>query len=113
RERFAPYDLIQEGAAQIALLAPLCTVSNAVPKDLFVSADRLQLSRVFGNLLRNAAEAGAKSIVVSARRLAHATEFAVRDNGPGLPETVRARCFSPLPRRGAAAPGLGLLLHAN
>lgn len=110
RERFAPYDLIQEGAAQIALLAPLCTVSNAVPKDLFVSADRLQLSRVFGNLLRNAAEAGAKSIVVSARRLAHATEFAVRDNGPGLPETVRATLFQPFasPRRGGT--GLGLAI---
>jgi|GEM_PF-1130355 len=118
RERFAVHDLVKQVATEITLLAPLCRVFNTVPKDLFVLADKLQLSRVLGNLMRNAAEAGAKRIVISARKLANATEIKVYDNGPGVPDAVRTALFQPFVSSRHGGTGLGLaiareLMHAH
>src|SRR5579875_1421934 len=110
RERFALHDLVKQVATQITLLAPLCRMQNAVPKDLLVTGDKLQLSRVLGNLMRNAAEAGAGKITISTRKLANATEIKVSDNGPGLPEAVRAALFQPFVSSRRGGTGLGLAI---
>ncbi len=62
-----------------------------------VSADALQLQRVFQNLLTNAAKyqqhGVAPHIEISAEPLAEHWQFTVADNGPGVPEAMRERIF--------------------
>jgi signal transduction histidine kinase len=60
-----------------------------------VQADRDQLFRVFSNLATNAAAAGADRLVI--RRAANDSRFilSISDNGPGIPEGLRAQLFQP------------------
>lgn len=82
-----------------------------------VPADRVQLGRVFQNLLSNALKAtppgGRPRIVVSARRLPGAWELSVTDNGIGVSPEDRRRIFElfqrgPTGDRGGT--GLGLAI---
>jgi signal transduction histidine kinase len=50
-----------------------------------VDADRDQLFRVLSNLGRNALQAGATRVEVSARSTGERIVIDVADNGPGLP----------------------------
>jgi signal transduction histidine kinase len=66
---------------------------------------------VLTNLLRNAAEAGARSVRISALHDNTMLVVDIADNGPGLPEGVRSDLFRPFAgsaRRGGA--GLGLAI---
>lgn len=82
-----------------------------IPEDLTVEIDRHQFHRVIANLARNAAEAGAARIRVSARRKGTQTEILVEDDGPGMPETVRVTLFRPFAgSTKAAGTGLGLAI---
>jgi signal transduction histidine kinase len=122
-------DYSREGAPPLApsrfLLAPLVdeigsglgdagaglAVDNALPPGLVVEADRDQLYRVFSNLARNAVEAGAQRLRVSAGREAGAIAIEVADDGPGLPPKARDNLFRPF--FGTARPGgsgLGLAI---
>ncbi len=74
-------------------------------------ADRIQLFRVLTNLLRNAAEAGARSVRISAHQENTLLAVEIADDGPGLPEAVRNDLFRPFAgsaRRGGT--GLGLAI---
>jgi signal transduction histidine kinase len=78
---------------------------------VLVKADRIQLFRVLVNLLRNAAEVGARSVRVTARHGSPTVVVEIADDGPGLPERVRADLFRPFAgsvRRGGT--GLGLAI---
>jgi signal transduction histidine kinase len=122
-------DYSREGAPPLApcrfLLAPLVdeigpglgdagaglVVDCALSPDLAVEADRVQLYRVFSNLARNAVEAGAQRLRVSARCEAGALAIEVADDGPGLPPKARDNLFRPF--FGTARPGgsgLGLAI---
>jgi signal transduction histidine kinase len=82
-----------------------------VPPDLAVEADREQLHRVLMNLLRNATEAGAHNIAISAEAENGHTAIEIRDDGPGLPPKALANLFQPF--AGSARPGgtgLGLAI---
>jgi len=86
-------------------------IENSVPRDLSIFADRDQLYRVLSNLVLNAFQAGATKVAVSAQADAEMTSIEVADNGPGLPERVRAHLFEPFQsstRVGGA--GLGLAI---
>ena len=75
-----------------------------------VKADRNQLFRVLVNLLRNASEAGARNVRLYVRSIAPVV-IDVEDDGPGLPEEVRAdlfRAFAASIQGGGA--GLGLAI---
>jgi signal transduction histidine kinase len=73
-------------------------VVNKVPPALLVEADRNQFFRVLANLLRNAADAGARSAVVSAGASRGIVTIDVADDGPGLPDAVRVTLFRPFTR---------------
>jgi signal transduction histidine kinase len=81
------------------------------PDDPIVDADRDQLFRVLANLGRNALQAGANRVAISARSTGDRTVIEVADNGPGLPPRARERLFQPF--SGSARPGgsgLGLAI---
>jgi signal transduction histidine kinase len=115
-ERFALAELVDEVRALLfEPLAPGLTppktgeVINAIDPDMMIEADREQMFRVLSNLGRNAIEAGATQIAISARRTDAATTIDVEDDGPGLPKVARDKLFQPFTgstRKGGT--GLGL-----
>ncbi len=93
-----------------------------VPEQLMIDADEDQLSRVLVNLVRNAVQAlsqagtneGTPEIDVSAVRKGREVVICVRDNGPGIPDRLRADLFTPFQvsnRKGGT--GLGLTIVAE
>ena len=71
---------------------------NRVSPALLVDADRNQFFRVLANLLRNAADAGARSALVSAELGQGTATIDLADDGPGLPDAVRSTLFRPFAR---------------
>lgn len=82
-----------------------------IPPGLTLEADREQVFRIFINLLRNAFEAGARRVSISAQGREQTLEIDIADDGPGLPEAVQRQLFRPFvvsSRRGGS--GLGLAI---
>ena len=83
-------------------------------------ADREQLIQAVLNIARNAAQAGAKYVLFRTRAMRQVTilrqryrlalELHVIDDGPGVPEEIRDRIFSPLVSGREGGTGLGLSL---
>jgi signal transduction histidine kinase len=111
-QRFLLASMVEELADLLELKGgerPL--LIDRVPPDLAVEADREQLHRVLMNLLRNATEAGARSMMIGAAAENGEIAIEVRDDGPGLPPKALANLF--LPFAGSARPGgtgLGLAI---
>jgi signal transduction histidine kinase len=73
--------------------------------------DRAQLYRVLGYLMKNAAEAGAKTIQLATSRDGLQTQLRVIDDGPGLPLRVQDNLFKPFTSSGRyGGTGLGLAI---
>jgi len=70
-------DLLPSGESDFEL-------TNDVPVDLVIDADRDQFYRVIGNIARNAVEAGAWSLHVSVQWNGKGVHIDLRDVGPGL-----------------------------
>jgi len=84
---------------------------NELGAECQVRADRDLLYRVLVNLGRNAFEAGAATVTLSARRENGHLLVDVSDNGPGMPDAVRAQIFQPFTTGGrAGGAGLGLAI---
>lgn len=76
-----------------------------------VQADDNQLGQVFQNLIKNAVEHGGENthIEVTARRRDSETEFAVADDGPGIPEDRQNEIFGIFDKGGDSdGTGIGL-----
>lgn len=79
-----------------------------------IRIERTQIQHVVLNLLRNSLDAlesnprDRREVVLETQGHRESVELIVSDNGPGLPEDVRARMFSPLYSTKAAGTGLGL-----
>ena len=83
--------------------------------DLTVWADAAQLERILDNLISNAVThtpAGTR-VVIEAREVDGRVELAVDDDGPGVPDSIRERIFSPYVRgeHSGDRPGSGLGLY--
>ena len=103
--------LVDEATEAARQAHPALRVDNALEPRLQVRADRTQLFRVLVNLMRNAAEAGARNLRVSVSEAAGALAIDIADDGPGLPEPVQAALFRPFAgsvRHGGT--GLGLAI---
>ncbi len=97
---------------------------NAVPPGLVVRADREQLLRVLVNLGRNALQAGAGTVTVTAARAGQGEAglgegggragggviMTVADDGPGLPDKARRHLFQPFASTRRDGTGLGLAI---
>ena len=84
---------------------------NEVDRGFEIEADREQLYRVFINLTRNALEAGAAEVRVSARPVRDFLVIEVQDNGPGMPEEAQQNIFKPFAgstREGGTGLGLSI-----
>lgn len=114
-------------------LPPRVQVCVGQTADIEVLVDRERLQQVFINLIKNAADAGAGHIVLSAqsaiwhdelmeaghvagdpvmlRQSARAVRIAVEDDGPGIPPEVMAHIFDPFFTTRAAGEGTGLGLY--
>jgi signal transduction histidine kinase len=60
-----------------------------------VQADRRKSKEVFGHILRNASEAGAKSVIVTSVAHTRFVELKFRDDGHGIKLEVMRRAFDP------------------
>jgi K+-sensing histidine kinase KdpD len=81
------------------------------PAVAYVIADSTQLTRALGNILQNAAEAGAKTVNVSVLSTEErgVVEIVIDDDGAGMNEEVMRKAWSPFfTTRGVEHHGLGL-----
>jgi GAF domain-containing protein/CheY-like chemotaxis protein len=103
-------DVLQTAAHQRNLPADLLNV-EIDPAAAYVIADSTQLTRALGNILQNAAEAGAKSVKVTARPSEERgmLEIVVEDDGDGMVQAAVEKSWSPFfTTRTAPHHGLGL-----
>ncbi|HYB09729.1 MAG TPA: HAMP domain-containing sensor histidine kinase [Alphaproteobacteria bacterium] len=110
--RFALDGLVADVGATLAPQAPEgCQWANEVPSGLIIHADRDQIFRVLVNLGRNAYEAGATRISVSAKNGDGGVTVEVADNGKGIAPVAREKLFQPFSGTAkAGGTGLGLVI---
>lgn len=112
RRQMALRPIVEDAAEQTRATCPWLTVVDHIAPDVVVEVDRESVERVFANLLRNAAEAEARHITVTATPEGRELSVIVADDGPGLPESVRAGLFRPFVsggRRGSTGLGLAIV----
>lgn len=103
-------DVLQTAAFQRGISQQTLKV-NIDPAAAYVIADSTQLTRALGNVLQNAAEAGARSITVSARVTEErgVLEIDIEDDGAGMNDETQRKIWSPFfTTRGVSHHGLGL-----
>ena len=92
------------------------TLTVDVP-DITVMADPLRLEQIITNLLTNAFKYGGANVRIEARADDHMAMVVVSDDGPGVPDDVRAHIFEPFVRgsgtAGVEGSGLGLAIVRN
>ncbi|NBC34326.1 MAG: sensor histidine kinase [Alphaproteobacteria bacterium] len=112
RSRFPLADLARQVEGDLSGAMPAGAQWRLdVPEGLQVHADREQLRRVLVNLARNAFQAGAETVTITAGLADDSVAVTVRDDGPGLPPRARQHLFQPF--AGSARPqgtGLGLAI---
>jgi CheY-like chemotaxis protein len=97
--------------ARILSLPGEASVSVRLPiRGVVLELADVELKQVLMNLATNAIEAGARSVVLSleAPHPAGPAVLRVEDDGPGIPESVRARLFEPFFTTKDMHQGLGL-----
>ncbi|PWH14772.1 MAG: hypothetical protein DDG60_07260 [Anaerolineae bacterium] len=84
-------------------------VVNIAPEAAYVMADSTQLARALGNLLQNAAEAGASDIRLQAAPASKGqVEIRIRDNGCGMSADALEKAWTPFYSTKPDHHGLGL-----
>jgi signal transduction histidine kinase len=79
---------------------------------MIVHADRRRLEQAVTNMLDNAAQAGAR-VLLDIEQADAGTVITIADDGPGIPEDIRARIFEPFVSRSPGGTGLGLAIAAR
>jgi two-component system, NtrC family, C4-dicarboxylate transport sensor histidine kinase DctB len=90
---------------------------SALSPGLKVKAERNRLEQVVLNLLQNSIEAlegtATPTVALSSKRVGRKVVIRLTDNGPGLPEDVRDRLFTPFVTSKASGLGLGLVISRD
>jgi signal transduction histidine kinase len=108
----ATTELAQTGAEAARGLArshPEVTVEFTLPS-MAIEADGARLRQVFGNLLSNAAEAGAGRVTVRGEVRDGYALILVQDDGPGVDPALHERLFDPFTTGRVNGTGLGLAI---
>ncbi len=86
--------------------------NNEIPQSFIIEADGDQIFRIFLNLCRNALQAIKNNgkITITARRDRQQNIIDIIDNGPGIPNRIRATLFQPFHHSGNGGAGLGLAI---
>ncbi len=119
RERIKLRPVVAEAAEQAHLACPDLAIESTVSDTLEIEAEHASVVRVLANLLRNAGEAQARHVQVTAEEEGNVVALVVTDDGPGLPSSVQAALFRPFVTGGRpGSTGLGLaivrdLVHAH
>jgi CheY-like chemotaxis protein len=103
-------DVLQTAAQQRNIPEKMLKI-KIDPAAAYVIADSTQLTRAVGNILQNAAEAGAKSVKVSVRPTEDRgmLEINIEDDGAGMDNETMQKVWSPFfTTRGVSHHGLGL-----
>lgn len=105
-------DLAALAAAFARLVTPLarkqgCAIVLAAGESLEIRADAARVEQILFNLVFNAVQAGAREVRLAVTA-GDAPCLTVSDDGPGLPESVRARLFEPFVTTKPAGQGTGL-----
>jgi hypothetical protein len=109
RERFLLADVVEELAATAT--GPdgsAAALEGLAAADVLLDADFDQTYRILLNLVRNAFDAGARSLRISGRNAGESAVIELRDDGPGLPEAVAARIGQDQVSGTEGGSGLGL-----
>jgi signal transduction histidine kinase len=106
--------LVRRAVDELALELPQMTV-EIHGRFGEIEGDEVLLRQVFGNLIRNAAEACQTSgvsprIVISGQADGRMCRISVDDNGPGVPEAARGKIFQPFFTTRSRGTGLGLAI---
>lgn len=103
-------DVLRTAAIQRSI-APEAIKVEIDPEAAYIIADSTQLTRAVGNILQNAAEAGAKSIKVRVHPTEErgVLEIDIEDDGAGMNDDTMRKVWSPFfTTRGVSHHGLGL-----
>jgi signal transduction histidine kinase len=107
--------IIRRAADELAHELPADTSIEVHGAFGIVDGDEVLLRQVFGNLIRNAAEACqtagvAPRIDVFGQMDARSCRISLDDNGPGVPAQARAKIFQPFFTTRSRGTGLGLAI---
>ena len=134
RQRLSLADLVQSSLALVNRQLPAgVQVCVGTMTEIEIEVDRERLHQVFINLIKNAADAGARHVTVSAQAEAWdaesgdnallvgdpamiaesgtAVRIAVEDDGPGIPAALREHIFDPFITTRSSGEGTGLGLY--
>ena len=84
------------------------TIDLAGDKRAAVRVERQDLDEMLGNLIENAAKYGGGRVFVTVKATPDCVEIEVEDDGPGIPESMRAAIFDRGVRLDLEKPGTGL-----
>jgi signal transduction histidine kinase len=109
--RFLLAELLHEVESDLTARFPAATVRAEIPEDLVLKADHEHLRRVFDNVIRNALEAGARTVRITAEVGSDQLAIAIADDGPGIPPKIAENLFTPFSGSiKADGSGLGLAI---
>jgi two-component system sensor histidine kinase TctE len=77
-------------------------------RDVWVMGDAQLLREMLANLIDNSLRYGGSQITLSVSRSGQGVTWQVADNGPGIPEPLRAAVFAPFHRLSDGVDGAGL-----
>ena len=109
-------------AAQVrraAMRLPDVSLGDGLGGELILDADARRVEQALTNLFENARaavasdDARAGHVHIDAEAVDGALRLHVCDNGPGVPEEIRARLFEPFASRSPGGTGLGLAIVAR
>lgn len=118
-ESISASDIIEE---TIEYAAPKISTSgvqlqlDSIPEDLSLDCRPIEISQALLNLIDNAIDAAQTQphpvIQIACKSIGNQVEFAISDNGPGVPDTIKSRIKYPYKttKEGSHSLGLGLRL---